>query len=64
MTERQKEIIRIALRLMAKDLARIMADSDSAVNHLLKVPLYDEFDDCFTTIQEEEVVAIIKNLTI
>ena len=43
MTERQKEITRIALRIMAKDLASIMA----------------EFDVGFTAIQEEEISEII-----
>ena len=43
MTERQKEIIRIALRIMAGDLASIMA----------------EFDVGFTAIKEEEISGII-----
>ena len=43
LTERRKEIIRIALRIMAGDLASIMA----------------EFDVGFTAIKEEEISGII-----
>ena len=48
MTGRQKEIIRIALRLLVSNLANIKAEVD-----------YDEFDDSFRTIEEEELHGII-----
>ena len=48
MTERQNEIIRLALRLVISDLANIKAETE-----------YNEFDGGFSSIQEEELHDIL-----